>query len=53
MSFYVRFNYWFIWKFSAILPIETKAAAIILFTMKLMFGLDDSTEYEIDQVSFL
>ncbi|KAI6191753.1 hypothetical protein M3Y97_00261900 [Aphelenchoides bicaudatus] len=35
----------------ALIPVETKAAAIIMFTLKLMFALDDSTEYEIDEIS--
>lgn len=39
-------------QFSALLPIETKAAAIIILTLKLMFALDDSNEYKIDEVSF-
>jgi hypothetical protein len=34
------------------LPNETKAAAIIMLALKLMFALDDSTEYEIDRVTF-
>lgn len=38
--------------FSAILPVETKAAAIIMFALKLMFALDDKTEHEIDKVCF-
>jgi len=35
----------------AVIPIETKAAAIIIFTLKLMFGLNDKTEHEIDTFS--
>jgi hypothetical protein len=32
------------------IPIETKAIAIIMLTLKLMYALDDKTEYDIDKV---
>lgn len=35
------------------MPIETKAAAIIMLTLKLIFALDDSTEYDIDKARIL
>lgn len=32
------------------IPVETKAIAIIMLALKLMYALDDKTEYDIDKV---
>lgn len=53
----LQLNYWFVLFFKAIkeknllrqlIPPETKAASLILFALKLFFGLDDRREYKME-----